>query len=83
MTEHPRARLDDLFHQPVRFSLLAGMVQADGPETLEEAGYIAIRKGHVGTWRRAGLNLTLEPRTSRGMDARAGGRQHRRTGCRT
>ena len=29
MTAHPRARLDDLVHQPVRFSLLAGLAQAD------------------------------------------------------
>ena len=68
MTAHPRARLDDMVHQPVRFSLLAGLAQADELEfrflrdtlqisdsllsrqasTLEQAGYIAIRKGHVG-----------------------------------
>jgi len=78
MTEHPRARLDDLVHQPVRFSLLAGLAQADELEfrflretlqisdsllsrqasTLEQAGYIAIRKGHVGKWPRTWLKIT-------------------------
>ena len=29
MTEHPRSRLDDLVHQPVRFSMLAALAQAD------------------------------------------------------
>lgn len=68
MTPHPRARLDDLVHQPVRFSLLAGLAQADELEfrflrdtlelsdsvlsrqasILEQAGYVVIRKGHVG-----------------------------------
>ena len=76
MTAHPRARLDDLVHQPVRFSLLAGLAQADELEfrflrdtlqisdsllsrqasTLEQAGYIAIRKGHVGKWPRTWLS---------------------------
>ena len=84
MTEHPRARLDDLVHQPVRFSMLAGLAQADELEfrflrdtlelsdsvlsrhasTLEEAGYIAIRKGHVGKWPRTWLKLTPEGRTA-------------------
>jgi len=78
MTAHPRARLDDLVHQPVRFSLLAGLAQADELEfrflrdtlqisdsllsrqasTLEQAGYITIRKGHVGKWPRTWLKLT-------------------------
>jgi DNA-binding MarR family transcriptional regulator len=82
VTEHPRARLDDLVHQPVRFSLLAGLAQADELEfrflrdtlelsdsvlsrhasTLEQAGYIAIRKGHVGKWPRTWLKLTAEGR---------------------
>ena len=84
MTAHPRARLDDLVHQPVRFSLLAGLAQADELEfrflrdtlqisdsllsrqasTLEQAGYIAIRKGHVGKWPRTWLKLTPEGRTA-------------------
>ncbi|WP_380164818.1 winged helix-turn-helix domain-containing protein [Jannaschia sp. R86511] len=78
MTSHPRARLDELVHQPVRFSLLAGLAQADELEfrflrdtlqisdsvlsrqasTLEQAGYITIRKGHVGKWPRTWLMLT-------------------------
>ena len=82
MTEHPRSRLDDLVHQPVRFSMLAALAQADELEfrflrdtlelsdsvlsrqasTLEQAGYIAIRKGHVGKWPRTWLKLTPEGR---------------------
>ncbi len=84
MTAHPRARLDDLVHQPVRFSLLAGLAQADELEfrfmrdtlqisdsllsrqasTLEQAGYIAIRKGHVGKFPRTWLKLTPAGRTA-------------------
>ena len=84
MTEHPRARLDDLVHQPVRFSILAGLAQAEELEfrflrdtlqisdsllsrqasTLEQAGYIVIRKGHVGKWPRTWLKLTTEGRTA-------------------
>ncbi len=82
MTEHPLSRLDDLVHQPVRFSMLAALAQADELEfrflrdtlelsdsvlsrqasTLEAAGYIAIRKGHVGKWPRTWLKLTPEGR---------------------
>lgn len=84
MTTHPRSRLDELIHQPVRFSLLAGLAQADELEfrflrdtlevsdsvlsrqasTLEQAGYVAIRKGHVGKWPRTWLKLTPEGRTA-------------------
>ncbi|MFY9915281.1 MAG: transcriptional regulator [Nocardioidaceae bacterium] len=84
MTTHPRARLDDLVHQPVRFSILAGLAQADELEfrflrdtlqisdsllsrqasTLEQAGYITIRKGHVGKWPRTWLKLTPKGRTA-------------------
>ena len=84
MTAHPRARLDDLVHQPVRFSLLAGLARADELEfrflrdalqvsdsvlsrqasTLEQAGYIAIRKGHVGKWPRTWFKLTPEGRAA-------------------
>jgi DNA-binding MarR family transcriptional regulator len=86
MTAHPRERLDDLVHQPVRFSILAGLAQADELEfrflrdtlqisdsllsrqasTLEQAGYIAIRKGHVGKWPRTWLKLTAAGRTAFG-----------------
>ncbi len=81
---HPRARLDDLIHQPVRFSLLAALARADELEfrfvrdtldvsdsvlsrqasTLEQAGYVAIRKGHVGKWPRTWLKLTPQGRTA-------------------
>jgi len=81
---HPRERLNDLVHQPVRFSLLAGLARADELEfrfvrdtlqvsdsvlsrqasTLERAGYIAIRKGHVGKWPRTWFKLTPEGRTA-------------------
>jgi len=81
---HPRARLDDLIHQPVRFSLLAALAQADELEfrflrdtlqvsdsvlsrqgsTLEQAGYVAIRKGHVGKWPRTWLKLTPNGRSA-------------------
>jgi len=84
VTAHPRARLDDLVHQPVRFSLLAGLAQADELEfrflrdtlelsdsvlsrqasILEQAGYVAIRKGHVGKWPRTWLKLTPQGRTA-------------------
>ncbi len=84
MTTHPRDRIDDLVHHPVRFSLLAGLAQADELEfrflrdtlqisdsllsrqasTLEQAGNIAIRKGHVGNWSRTWLKLTPAGRTA-------------------
>lgn len=83
-TAHPRGRLDELIHQPVRFSLLAGLARADELEfrflrdtlevsdsvlsrqasTLEQAGYVAIRKGHVGKWPRTWLKLTPKGRTA-------------------
>ena len=79
---HPRARLDDLVHQPVRFSMLAALARADELEfrflretlgvsdsvlsrqvsTLEEAGYVAVRKGHVGKWPRTWVSITPEGR---------------------
>jgi DNA-binding MarR family transcriptional regulator len=82
MTTHPRTRLDELIHQPTRFSLMAGLAQADELEfrfvrdtlgvsdsvlsrqasTLEQAGYVAIRKGHVGKWPRTWLSLTPQGR---------------------
>jgi len=82
VTKHPRTRLDGLIHQPTRFSLMAGLAQADALEfrfvretlgvsdsvlsrqasTLEEAGYVAIRKGYVGKWPRTWLSLTPQGR---------------------
>ncbi len=78
MSEHPRARLDDLIHQPVRFSIVAALAAADELEfafvrdtiqvsdsllsryaaQLESAGYVAVRKGHVGKRPRTWLAIT-------------------------
>jgi DNA-binding MarR family transcriptional regulator len=79
---HPRARLDDVVHQPVRFSMMAALARAEELEfrflrdtlgisdsllskqasTLEQAGYVVVRKGHVGKWPRTWLSLTPEGR---------------------
>ena len=79
---HPRVRLDDIVHQPVRFSMMAALARADELEfrfvrdtlgisdsllskqvsMLEQAGYVAVRKGHVGKWPRTWLSLTPEGR---------------------
>ncbi len=81
---HPRTRLDDLVHQPVRFSLMAALAKAEELEfrflrdtlgvsdsvlsrqasTLEEAGYVNIRKGYVGKRPRTWLSLTAIGRTT-------------------
>jgi DNA-binding MarR family transcriptional regulator len=75
---HPRHHLDDLVHQPVRFSLLATLAAAEEAEfafvrdaievsdsvlskhaaTLEAAGYLSVRKGHVGKRPRTWYRLT-------------------------
>jgi DNA-binding MarR family transcriptional regulator len=75
---HPRTRLDDLIHHPVRFSLMAALAKAEELEfrflrdtlgvsdsvlsrqasTLEEAGYVTIRKGFVGKRPRTWLSLS-------------------------
>jgi DNA-binding MarR family transcriptional regulator len=74
---HPRHQLDDLVHQPVRFSVLAALGTAEEAEfgfvrdlvevsdsvlskhvaTLEEAGYLGVRKGYVGKRPRTWLKL--------------------------
>jgi DNA-binding MarR family transcriptional regulator len=74
---HPRHQLDDLVHQPVRFSVLAALGTAEEAEfgfvrdlvevsdsvlskhvaTLEDAGYLAVRKGYVGKRPRTWLKL--------------------------
>lgn len=79
---HPRTRLDELVHQPLRFSMMAALARAEEVEfrflrdalgvsdsvlsrqasTLEAAGYVVIRKGHVGKWPRTWLALTAEGR---------------------
>jgi DNA-binding MarR family transcriptional regulator len=78
MNEHPRSRLDDLIHQPVRLSIVAALASARELEfgfvrdavqvsdsllsrymgQLEEAGYVAVRKGYVGKRPRTWLSLT-------------------------
>lgn len=75
---HPRHRLDDLIHSPVRFSIMATLAASDQAEfgfvrdvvevtasvlskqvsLLEEAGYVAVRKGYVGKRPRTWLALT-------------------------
>lgn len=76
--QHPRHRLDDVIHQPVRFSIVATLAAAEEAEfsfvrdtvqvsdsvlskqavVLENAGYVAVRKGHVGKRPRTWLRLT-------------------------
>ncbi|MGD0833232.1 MAG: GNAT family N-acetyltransferase [Candidatus Dormibacteria bacterium] len=78
MTEHPRSHLNELIHQPVRFSIMAALASAGEVEfasardtvqisdsllsryalQLEDAGYLAVRKGHVGRRPRTWLSLT-------------------------
>lgn len=75
---HPRHRLDELIHSPVRFSIMATLAAAEQAEfgfvrdlvevtasvlskqvsLLEEAGYVAVRKGYVGKRPRTWLALT-------------------------
>lgn len=83
-TSHPRTRLNELIHQPIRFSMMAALTKADELEfrflrdtlavsdsvlsrhasALEQAGYITIRKGHVGKWPRTWHALTDNGRTA-------------------
>ena len=75
---HPRTRLDDLIHHPVRFSLMAALAKGEELEfrflrdalgvsdsvlsrhasSLEEAGYVTIRKGYVGKRPRTWMSLS-------------------------
>jgi len=79
---HPRHRLDDVIHQPVRFSIVATLAAAEEAEfsfvrdtvevsdsvlskqvaVLENAGYVGVRKGHVGKRPRTWLRLTPDGR---------------------
>jgi len=79
---HPRHRLDELIHQPVRFSIMAALAAAEEAEfgfvrdaievsdsvlskhvaTLQDAGYLDVRKGYVGKWPRTWLRLTDDGR---------------------
>ena len=75
---HPRHRLDDLIHAPVRFSVVAALAKVTEVEfgwvrdavgvtdsalskqvsTLEQAGYVEVRKGYVGKRPRTWLRLS-------------------------
>lgn len=81
---HPRHRLDDVIHQPVRFSVVALLAASSEAEfgfvrdtvevsdsvlskqvaVLEQAGYVAVRKGYVGKRPGTWLRLTDEGRSS-------------------
>lgn len=81
---HPRERLDEVIHQPVRFSIAAALAAADELEfgfvrdvvdvsdstlskqatVLEQAGYVAVRKGYVGKRPRTWLSLTAAGRAA-------------------
>lgn len=81
---HPRTRLDDIIHQPVRLSIMAALAVADEVEfgvvrdvvevsdsllsqhsaRLEEAGYLHVRKGHVGKRPRTWFSLTTDGRAA-------------------
>ena len=76
--EHPRHRLDDVIHAPVRFSVVASLARVTEAEfgwvrdtvgvtdstlskqvsTLEQAGYVQVRKGYVGKRPRTWLRLS-------------------------
>lgn len=81
---HPRHRLDDLIHSPVRLSMMAALAAADSIDfrslrdivevsdsllskhitTLEEAGYVRVKKGYSGKRPRTWLSLTSRGRTA-------------------
>lgn len=81
---HPRHRLDEMIHAPVRFSIMATLASAEQAEfgfvrdlvevsdsvlskqvsLLDEAGYVAVRKGYVGKRPRTWLSLTAEGRSA-------------------
>src|SRR5687767_1165695 len=81
---HPRHRLDELIHSPVRFSIMATLAASEQAEfgfvrdlvevtdsvlskqvsLLEEAGYVAVRKGYVGKRPRTWLSLTAKGRSA-------------------
>ena len=79
---HPRHRLNDVIHSPVRFSIMATLAAVDRAEfklvrdtvevsdsvlsrqmsTLEQAGYVTVKKGYVGKRPRTWLGLTAQGR---------------------
>lgn len=81
---HPRMDLDEVIHQPVRFSVVAALAAAEEAEfgfirdsvqvsdsvlskqvaVLENAGYVAVRKGYIGKRPRTWLRLTKDGRSA-------------------
>ena len=81
---HPRHRLDDVIHAPVRFSVVAALARTTEAEfgwvrdvvgvtdsalskqvsTLEQAGYVQVRKGYVGKRPRTWLRLSATGRAA-------------------
>ena len=75
---HPRHRIDEVIHAPVRFSVVAALARVTEAEfgwirdavgvtdsalskqvsTLEQAGYVQVRKGYVGKRPRTWLRLS-------------------------
>ena len=88
---HPRHRLDDVIHAPVRFSVVAALARATEAEfgwvrdavgvtdsalskqvsTLEQAGYVEVRKGYVGKRPRTWLRLSRRGREAFGAHVAA------------
>jgi DNA-binding MarR family transcriptional regulator len=88
---HPRHRLDDLIHAPVRFSVVAALARVTEVEfgwmrdavgvtdsalskqisTLEQAGYVQVRKGYVGKRPRTWLRLSARGREAYEQHLRA------------
>ena len=81
---HPRHRLDEVIHAPVRFSVVAALARVTEAEfgwmrdavgvtdsalskqvsTLEQAGYVLVRKGYVGKRPRTWLRLSPQGRAA-------------------
>ena len=75
---HPRHRLNELIHQPVRFSIMAALAAADSLDfkdlrdavqvtdsalskqlsTLDDAGFVEVKKAFAGKRPRTSLSLT-------------------------
>ncbi len=88
---HPRHRLDDVIHAPVRFSVVAALAKVAEAEfgwvrdavgvtdsalskqvgTLEQAGYLEVRKGYVGKRPRTWLRLSTRGREAYGQHLQA------------
>jgi DNA-binding MarR family transcriptional regulator len=88
---HPRHRLDELIHAPVRFSVVAALARVTEVEfgwmrdavgvtdsalskqisTLEQAGYVQVRKGYVGKRPRTWLRLSARGREAYDQHLRA------------